>query len=190
MNSNIDVTGHRYWIPIPLDVTPENLFKSLMERFGATFVIGLDANVAAVVGAARLLQQTNVAVGDDGLLNLAGWALTHDPDGLEFWAVATLAVTSMQADATADDCVNAVIGDQQLFQTPVVETMETMSGDAISLRYRPMVEDNQVHQSTAVMWLRPEQQALYLLTNYCTDLVEAGEIGDLLDELGAGVKGL
>lgn len=191
MYDDIEATGHQYWIPIPLDVPPDALYQLLLERFAGSGSENDVANSAsAMIGVANELRREGQ---DDGLGNLAAWALTRQPDKLDLGGFAALRVSSTEEGWTDDDCVHEVIAELPLYQDPVVERMETMSGEALSVRYRPMVEqdgETQVHQVSAVLWPRLDERLVFTLTNYSFDLVEAAEVGDRLDELGAGIKGL
>ncbi|MGI9155900.1 MAG: hypothetical protein ACR2FG_04595 [Marmoricola sp.] len=192
MYDDLEATGHKYWIPIPLDVPPDALYQHLLERFrGTASEDSVANNASAMMGVANELRDPRNT--EESTQNLAAWAMVREPDALEVHGFATLRASVIERGTTTDECIRGLMEDQPLYQDPVVMTMETMSGDATSLRYRPMVEDQgetQVHQVTAVLWPRPDERLLFTLTNYCLDLVEAAEIGDRLDELGAGIKGL
>lgn len=194
MTGDIESTGHRNWVPIPLDVAPDAVHAQLLDRFSGA---GADDRVAdtaaALTGAANQLLAANEQSRADGVQNLAAWALVGDDDILDVHGFATLRISPLEEALSDEAYVRLLTDGETLFQPPLVETMETMSGDAISLRFRPMFDDSgesQVHQVSAVLWPRPEAEALYTLSSYSTDLVEAAEAGDLLDELGAGFKGL
>lgn len=183
--SDIEGYSHARWVPIPLDQEADAVHDALVKRFGPS----AEDSASAMTGVVRQLQQANAATADDGLINLAAWALVAEPGVLDVQAFATLRAIGITDDLTQAESVEAVVADAVLFQAPVVETMETMSGDATSLRFRPM-DGDEVHQIMAVLWTRPASNALYVLSSYSTDLVEAAEVGDLLDELGAGIGGL
>lgn len=191
-SQEILAAGHPLWIPLPLDCSAEVLEAELTERFAGR---ASDEQVTFVVGLLTQLAERLSQPPADGVpaVNMAAWVLLADPDGIGLRAFATLRAAALASDATREDCIEIARAGIPVFQEPVVEDMETRSGTAIALRYRPMVEADgttEVHQVSAVLWPRPEHNVLYLLSNYCEDLVEAAEIADLLDELGAGIEGL
>lgn len=186
MSEFIEASSHPLWLPIALDRTAEDLQESVVDRFGP----GSEDVAAAMAGVAHQLREAGGTVADDGMVNLAAWALLVEPEVLDVRAFATLRAIGIVDDITQQEAVDAVIGDATVFQAPQVETFETLSGDATSLRFRPMVDDAEVHEVLAVLWPRPQSHALYVLSTYSTDLVESADIGDLLDELGAGIQGL
>lgn len=190
---DIVVGGHEHWIPLPLDRSGDVLEAELRDRLaGRGSADEVELGVALLASAAGQLAPPP---GEDlPALNLAAWALLgEEPHPLSFRAFATLRVVRIGTDATVENCTELVLADSEVFQEPVVEALETRSGAATGLRYRPMVREHgetAVHQVTAVLWPRPQAEMLYVLSNYSTDLVEAAGIGDRLEELAAGIEGL
>jgi hypothetical protein len=186
----IDVDGHPLWKPIPLDVTPEELGDSLRREYTGTAPdVELETNVAAMVAVSRQLRTPDA---EDGM-NLAAWALVEDPGTLSVRDFAALRVAELDAATTTKDAVAGLTEGHSLFQEPVVEALETASGEAVAVRFRPMVQEEgevRVHQVTAVLWLRPEHLALFMLSTYAEDLVAGAETADRLMDLAAGVRGL
>jgi hypothetical protein len=190
--SDIVVAAHPSWVALPLDRSADVLEAELRERLDG---LGDRRQIdEAVVLLSEVARQLAAPPAEDlPALNVSAWVLLADPAGLDLRAFATLRVVTIGPDTTAEDAVNLVLAEAEVFQEPVVERLETRSGDAIGLRYRPMVDNvgrSEVHQVSAVLWPRPERELLYVLSNYCEDLVEAAEIADRLDELGAGIEGL
>lgn len=191
MNEPIEAAGHELWLPIPLDGEPEAFHEELVRRFGDA-----DENAdhaALLVGVARQLRDANAGAERTGTQNLAGWALLERAGTLAVRALATLRVVLLEPDITATEVVEALSGAETLFETPLSRQMDTLSGEAVNVRLRPMVEQeggSRVHEVAAILWPRPQQEAWYILSTYSTDLVEAAEIGGLLEELAAGIEGL
>lgn len=191
MNDVIEAAGHELWLPIPLDRDAEAMYDELVRRFGD----GDEAadHAALLAGVARQLADANADAASTGMQNLAGWALLERPDALAVRALATLRVVLLESDITAEEVVRELSGGDTLFEAPVSQPMDTRSGEAVNVRLRPMVDEagaSRVHEVAAVLWPRPEQEAWYILSTYSTDLVEAAGIGELLEELGAGIEGL
>lgn len=67
-------------------------------------------------------------------------------------------------------------GDEPLFEDPVLQPIETRSGEATSARLPPMLEESgttYVHEAAAVLWHRPDDSSWFILWTYSTDLGEA-----------------
>ncbi|MCD9199315.1 hypothetical protein [Aeromicrobium wangtongii] len=189
MNEHIELGEHAYWAPIPLDEDPE----VIRQRYAAGFTsstLDADAGAAAMAGVAAQLQAPTA----DGTVNLAAWARVGVPNELDVQAFAALRVVPLEEDARDEDVIALLTEGHELYQEPVVETLSTRSGDALSVRVRPLVhaEDGQieVHQINTVLWSRPQHAALFVLSSYETDLVEATAAAILLDELAAGIGGM
>jgi hypothetical protein len=186
---SIEATGHELWIPLPLEGPSEVVTQQLTQRFGDDDSVA--DQIALLTGVVTQLQQANDQ--DEGVLNLAGWALVRRPDQLDVRTLATLRAVAVDEGTTAEEVGRGLAAGSTLFEEPTLTEVETMSGDALGIRLRPMVEEGdstQVHEAIGLVWLREGDQVCFLLSTYVDDLVEALEIGDLLDELGAGIKGL
>jgi hypothetical protein len=191
MTDFIDAAGHSLWVPIPLDRDSETVHAELLARFGADDPTADHA--ALIAGVARQLTEGNDVVEQDGVQNLAAWALLQRPEELVVRALATLRVVLLETEVAAEEVVRELSGAETLFEAPALRPVDTRSGEAVSVRLRPMVEEagaSRVHEVSAVLWSRAEQSAWYLLSTYSTDLVEAGEVHALLEELAAGLEGL
>jgi hypothetical protein len=190
MDEQIELTEHARWAPIPLGVDPEEIRTQLAGAFAGAASYDADAGAAAMAGVAAQLQ----APPSDGSVNLAAWARVATPNELDVLGFATLRVVPLEPDASHDDVMALLLAGQQLFQDPAVTTISTRSGDAVSVQLRPLVDgpDGQVevHQVSAVLWSRPTHRALFMLSAYDLDLVEATETAELLDELAAGIAGM
>lgn len=189
MNEQIELGEHAYWAPIPLQEDPEEIRQRYASAF-ASSTPDADAVAAAIAGVATQLQAPTT----DGTVNLAAWARVGVPNELDVRSFATLRVVPLEQDARDEDVLTLLVEGQELYQDPGVQTLATRSGDALSVQVRPLVrtDDGQieVHQVNAVLWPRPTHQALFMLSSYETDLIEATEAAPLLDELAAGIVGM
>jgi hypothetical protein len=189
MNEQIELGEHAQWAPIPLGVDPDEIREQLAAAF-ASSSYDADAAAAAMAGVAAQLQ----APTSDGAVNLAAWARVGTPNELDVRGFATLRVVPLEAGASDDDVMALLLEGQELFQDPAVTTISTRSGDAVSVQVRPLVHTAggqvEVHQVSAVLWSRPSHQALFMLSSYDVDLVEATDTAVLLDELAAGISGM
>lgn len=189
MNEHIEPAEHAHWAPIPLGAEPEEI----RTRFAAAFAsqtYDADASAAAMAGVAAQLQ----APTSDGTVNLAAWARVGTPNELDVQGFATLRVVPIESGASADDVLGLLLEGQDLFQEPAVTTIGTASGEAVSVQLRPLVPgadgQTEVHQVSAVLWSRPAHRALFVLSSYDLDLVEATDAARLLDELAVGIAGM
>lgn len=190
MSDVIEAGGHAYWVPVSLEIDPDEVQQQLLDRFGREEATA--DNAALLTGAARQLLDANAANGP-GMVNVGAWGLLREPDTLDVRAIASLQYVVLAEDITADEIVRHLAGDEPLFEDPLLQPIETRSGDATSARLRPMLEDGgttHVHEAAAVLWRRADASAWFILSTYSTDLVEAHEVGVRLDELAAGIEGL
>jgi hypothetical protein len=193
-DGSIDAAGHENWVPLPLDMPLERLQADLVERYAEAMSRDeLETNVAAVVGVARTLA-ASPSWEETGVATCAAWEWVRDPRTFVPAATAVLRATVVDPGRTVDDCIALVVGDTPLQGGPVVTEVETASGTAYAVRFRPVVRgdggDDEVHQVVAVLWPRLEARVLFVLTTYTTDLVEGADLGDSLEELAAGMKGI
>lgn len=189
ISDDLIVGGHELWVPIPLDGDPDDLHEQLLDRFGTDDAAA--AAAALLTGVARQLGDARQPAAGRPV-QLAAWGLLSEPQTLDVRALATLSLAFADT-AEAADVVSSLAEGETLFEDPDTQPIDTRSGEAISVRLRPMVDDDgttQVHEVVAVLWARPDDSAWYILSTYVDDLVEAREIGDLLEELAAGVEGL
>ncbi len=194
--SEIESEGHRHWVPVPMDLHPTEIAGELRRRFGPAAGTGdevVELNLAAAQGMAVNLQQQAEALAEQGSITCAAWLLVLDPARFEIRAVAVLRALAVTPGTSTDDLVLDVLGDEPRHGEPLVEPFDTWSGEALRLRFRPVVEvedERSVHQINAVLWDRADQGVMFLMSCYVDHLVEADDIGDLLDELAAGMRGI
>jgi hypothetical protein len=194
--SEIESEGHRSWVPLPMDLHPTEIAGELRRRFGpaaGTTDEPVELNLAAAQGIAANLQQQAETSAEQGTITCAAWLLVPDPARFEIRAVAVLRAVAVEPGTSVDDLVRDVIGEDPQHGEPLVETIETWSGEALQVRYRPVVDvdgERHVHQINTVLWDRTSQQVAFLLSCYVDNLVEGDDIGDLLDELAAGMRGI
>lgn len=187
MKDEIEVAEHPRWVPVPLDQDPETTrqhWESVAE--GADDPAGVGALMASVV---RQLQ----AADDPEVLPLAAWALLEPTGALDVSGFAMLRLMPVEETTDEDSVVRDLVSATPVFSDPVIGSVETRSGPAVSVRMRPMVEVDgrqEVHHLTTVLWVRASHQALFSLSYYGTQLTDSLEGADLLEELAAGVDGL
>jgi hypothetical protein len=189
---DILAAGHVNWLPLALDGSQADLGGELRERFAAqTPAFALEAAITGLTVAAE--QMAMPPDPETPALNLAAWVLLEEPEILYPGPFAVLRGIHVPESTTQDEATASIVGEDPTYQDPVVEPLDTRSGAATSIRVRPMVDQgagHAVHERSAVVWLRPEQQVLYVLSTYSTDLVQAAEVFDRLEELAAGIEGL
>lgn len=192
--SVIESEGHRSWVPLDLDLTAVQTAEELRRRFEpADEDERFELNVAAATGTVASLREQAAALEASGTVVCAAWLLTREPTRLDVRAVAVLRASAVPVGTPLDALVEGVIGDEPRHGEPWVEELETWSGDAHRIRYRPLVRvdgDDEVHQVNVVLWSRPEDGVVFLLSCHVDSLLGAHQVGDLLDELAAGMKGL
>ena len=193
MTATIEAAGHANWVPLPLDTDPDVVVDRLRGRYAATtpeddLALQLDlvrGTIAALRRQDDSWEETGTAIG-------AAWALTPDPERLEIAALAVLRASAVTAATGAEAVMSELIGEGPVHGQPVVESLDGAGTGCYRLRYRPIVEnaeEREVHQLNAVVWLRPEQSLVYVLSSYVQSLLEADTIGDLLEELALGMAG-
>lgn len=194
--NEIESEGHRHWVPLPMDAHPTEIAGELRRRFGpppGATDEAVELNLAAAQGLAVNLQEQAELSAAEGAVLCAAWLFVEDPSRLEIRAVAVLRGVAVDQGAEVDDLVHDLLGDGPQHGEPLVEAFETGSGEAWRVRHRPVVEldgERVVHQVNAVLWDRTDQGVAFLLSSYVDNLVEADDLGDLLDELAAGMRGI
>lgn len=194
MTEMIEAAGHVHWVPLPLDAEPDAVVDSLRERYaGTTPADDLGLQLDLVRGTIAALRRQDASWEETGTAIGAAWALTPDPERLEIAALAVLRASAVTAATGAEAVMSELIGDGPVHGRPVVEALDGAGTACYRLRYRPVVDnagEREVHQLNAVVWLRPEQSLVYVLSAYVHSLLEADTIGDLLEELALGMTGL
>ena len=187
MKDEIEVAEHPRWVPVRLDQDPETTrrhWETVAE--GSDDPAGVGALMASVV---RQLQTSE----DPNVVPLAAWALLEPTGALDVSGFAILRLMPVEESADEDSVVRDLTAGTPVFSEPVIGSVETRSGVAVSVRMRPMVAvggQQEVHHLTTVLWVRPRHQALFSLSYYGTRLTDSLESADLLEELAAGVDGL
>lgn len=206
---SVTITPHPLWMPVPLSADPDVFHDEMLQHFGNDEDVSLNADM--LTGLVRNLAAANAAYdagGNDGVLNAAAWALLTETDVLDVRAVAILQVLVLSPDMTVEDVIKEIADGADVLQTPLAAKLETASGDAENVRLRVVADDKtSVHEMAAILWQRPgvteaevdpgmaagplpENAMWYVLSTYTTELSQADEVGDRLEELGAGIGGL
>ncbi|TNC29848.1 hypothetical protein [Mumia zhuanghuii] len=186
--SDIEATGHVDWVPIPLDADADSLEAGWRARFGdAREVVD---SIAFMLGVRASLLRANADADESQVLNLAGWVMTTEPDDLSrLSAYAVLRAFPASPALDAENLVAQIVGDEPVFSGPQITEMETKSGDAVNVVFRPFVGD-EVHEHLMVLWPRPDQGIWFQLAAYQSDLLTSYRVQPSFEELAAGIEGL
>jgi hypothetical protein len=190
--TDLEIVGLSRWMPLDLGADTETYAAELAATYPRTPAVDLVA--AGVAGmAARFTEARAEADRSGDSVLVAAWLFLHADDDLRPIAHATLqGVRVPAADLDVPGVVRLLTEDEELYQDPEVRPVQTASGPATFLRYRPVVRDGgerEVHERSVVFWLRPEQDMAVLLSAYTDDLVGGAEVADALEQLSEGVTG-
>lgn len=192
--TTIESEGHASWVPLDLERTAVQTAEELRRRFEPADEDELfELNVAAATGTVASLREQSAALEAGGTVVCAAWLLTREPTRLDVRAVAVLRASAVPVGTPVDVLVAGVVGDEPHHGEPWVEELETWSGEAHRVRYRPVVHragGDEVHQVNVVLWSRPDDGVVFLLSCHVDSLLEANQVGDQLDELAAGMRGI
>jgi hypothetical protein len=190
---DVEVAGHPLWLPLPLqgdvDVEAAREIAGLVDPADAE---RREVAAALLAGHARQVRAAALQAAEQGVETLLAWGLLPAPGVLEPGATALLRAHAFDPPATDDDLVKAVVDTNAERHGDVdVDELDTASGRALSVRWRPVViEDGErlVEEQRAVLWFLPDDGVLVVLSLYVLDLVEGGRAAGPLHELAAGVR--
>lgn len=186
--SDIAAAGHVDWIPIPLDAGPDSLALAWRQRFGT----GRECadSIAFMLGVQASLLRANEQSDSAQVLNLAAWVMTREPEDLSHLsAYAVLRAFPAPPELTAAELVEQLVDGEPLLSAPEIFEMETRSGDAANVAFRPLIDD-EVHEHLMVLWPRPGLGAWYQLAAFQSDLLISSHVRPSFEELAAGIEGL
>jgi hypothetical protein len=190
--TDLQIAGLSRWMPLDLGADTDTYAAELAADYPRTPAAELVA--AGVAGmAARFTEAREEADRSGDSVLVAAWLFLHADDDLRPIAHATLQGVRVAApDLDVPGVVRLLTADEELYQEPEVRPVDTASGPATFLRYRPVLRDEgerEVHERAVVLWLRPEQDMAVLLSAYTNDLVGGAEVADALAQLAEGVSG-
>jgi hypothetical protein len=189
----VEAPGLDRWLPVPtrepVDVQAEQGVRALVGDVASQDF--LEETVAMVAGAARIVGRESEALGPY-VLTYGAWMLLPAPGLLLPGPVATLRLRPLDGSASDDDAVEACADLRGPRHGPVdVDVLDTASGRALTVRYRPVVEDDDgraVHEHRLVLWRNRPTGMLLELSLYVVDLVEGGAAEEPLFELARGIR--
>lgn len=193
----LEVDGFRAWLPLPTEPSLTEFLGTVLE------LVDLDPRPRDVIEAIGTelhdLGVDLVSRSDDETLYLASWVLLPtDGRVLDVRGLVTLCCVRITPDTTPTDFVEHLASEVNLYQPPVMETIDTRSGPATLVRLRQFVEhENQpggdlaLSEVVLIFWLDAELGVAYELTSLpMPDLVSAADLADHLVPLAASVRGL
>lgn len=191
----ISVPGHARWLPLPLEGDVDlQATAAARDLTGQPDGERVEDLAAVIAGTARAVQrQAQVVERDEGVPTFLAWSLLPGPGILQPGPVALLRGLYLPPGATDDDVVATVVvpGAERHGEVDV-DRLDTASGPAWSVRWRPVVRDDDrtrlVHEQRAVLWPDVEREVVLCLSLYVTDLVEGSGAAEPLTELARGLS--
>lgn len=185
------------WVPLLLDPEPDvdawaaataaqvlDLRVGLPADAGEPHADECDRVASLLAGLSRRAMAGALVA--EGTLTAAAWALAPEAVFTPL-AVATLRAQVLPAGADDEVAVAAVVGpDAPRHGHVEVEPLDTPSGPALRVTSRPVSpsgDASRVDEQQAVLWRRPEDELLLVLSTWWTDLVQAGRWSSALDDL-------
>lgn len=190
--TDLEIVGLSRWMPLDLGEPADTYAARLAQDYPRTphaelVAAGVAGMAATFRGAAEEAERSGSSV------LVAAWIFLHSDEDLRPIAHATLqGVRVPVADLHADGVVELLLEDEDVYGEPEVRPIDTASGPATFLRYRPVLQvdgEREVHERAVAFWLRPDAEMAVLLTAYTTDLVGGAEVADALEQLAEGVSG-
>lgn len=189
----INVPGHGRWVQLPLEDDIDARAEASARALTATHP-ALTAEVTAMIsGTARVVIRSVEQAAREGIPTFLAWSLLPTPGYLQLGPVAILRGVPLAVDATDDDVIRTVVDfDAERHGGVDVDQLETASGRAWTVRWRPVVRaadgTRTVHEQRAVLWPDRENQMVLQLSLYVADLLDGAGAAEPLAELAAGVR--
>lgn len=190
----ISTGGHGRWLPLPLEGdVDEQATVAARDITGEPSGELVERVAALIAGNARVVRRQVEQMAREGVPTFLAWSLLPGPGILQPGPVALLRGFPLAPDATDDDVVTAVVDlEAERFGDIDVDRLETASGTALTVRWRPVFRDDEgtrlVHEQRAVLWPDRAHRALLVLSLYVVDLLEGGSAAEPLAELAATVQ--
>ncbi len=185
----ISVPGHGRWLPLPLEGDVDALAAAAARDLTAQQSGDeVDDVTAIVAGTTRMVLRHVRAAEDEGISTFLAWSLLPGPGVLQPGPAALLRGLPLPVDASDDDVVATVVPpDAERYGAVDVDQLETASGRAWTVRWRPVLRDESgsrlVHEQRAVLWPDREHGMVLCLSVYVLDLVEGATVAQPLHEL-------
>lgn len=185
--------GFAPWLPLPLDGDVEGFVAMVDEHF-----VDDPAPQAFLRAAAETLAGVGRQVAeqaDDGYLPIAAWVLLADRGRrLEPPTLLTFGAHRVEPGSTANDFIEQMCAEIDLYQPPSVQDLDTASGPAALVRLRRYTgEDTAIELSeiVSVLWMADTMDLAYVMsTTPIEDLVLAADVADAVVPLARSVSGL
>lgn len=190
MSLQIDVPGHPRWLALPLTGDVDAEAQAYAERLfdGPVEPDVLAATVAVVAGTARVARRS----AEDGPPTAMAWTLLPERGPVAPGPLALLRYLPFRATGSDDDLVELLLDPAEEVWGPVeVDDLETASGRALALRFRPVVVRGgvrEVHELRAALWPGRDQGLAVVLSSYVVDLLLGAQVAEPFDELARSVR--
>lgn len=190
----LSAPAHPRWLLLSLEGDVDQAAQDHVDAMigGLASAEFIEETVAMVAGLSRTARRLAEAWAKEQELTYAAWMLMPEPNLLLPGPLATLRVRQMSPADTDDDVIEAAMEPTAERHGPVdVDVLETASGRALSVRYRPVVERDgvrAVHEHRMVLWPRRPDGVTLDLSLYVVDLVEGGQAAEPLLELARSIE--
>lgn len=190
----ISVPGHGRWLPLPLegdvDVEALTAARALTAQGTGDRVEDVAAMIA---GHARTVRRQAERMAVEGIPTFLAWMLLPGPGALQPGPVALLRGFPLAATASDDDVLITVVDTGAERHGEIdVDRLDTASGPALAVRWRPVVRDGDgqrvVHEQRAVLWPDRHNEVVLVLSLYVVDLFDGAAAAEPLSELAAGLR--
>lgn len=188
--SDLEIDGLDRWFPLDLDADPADYAERLELQFPDT--PGIDLVAPGVAGLAGNIARGGAATADEAML-LGAWLLSESSDRLEPVVTATLRGVRLAGTPSPAEFARELLEGQEIYGTPELDPVATPSGPAHLQTVRSVHHsdgEREVHESSTVFWLRPDDGFAVTLTAHSADLLSARDVPDALRQLAEGVRGL
>lgn len=185
--------GFAPWLPLPLDGDAQG-FVSMVEELFVDDPVPAELKRASAVTLADVGRQV-AEQKDDGYLPIAAWVLLADQGRrLDPQTLLTFGASRVEPGSTANDVVERMCDEVDLYQPPVVEDVETASGAATLVRLRRHTSDGPnvlLSELVSVFWMSDTMDVAFVMsTTPIDDLVLAAEVVDAVVPLARSATGL
>lgn len=196
MKGDLSLTApaHPRWLLLPLEGDVDESAEDHVDAMigGIATADFRDETVAMVAGLSRIVRRQAEELAKEQVLTYSAWMLMPAPGVLLPGPVATLRLRQLSPSDSDDDMIGAA-GDLSAdrYGAVDVDVLETTSGRALSVRYRPVHDvgdERVVNEHRLVLWPRRSDGMTLELSLYVTDLVEGGLAAEPLLELAHSIE--